>query len=391
MELRSPLNPAPDDLSGRRLGGYRLLRLLGRGAMADVYLAEQQSLDRRVAVKVLRSRTVSQPAAVQRFTQEARAAAALVHGNIVQIHEVACIDGIHLLAEEYVAGPTLRAWLDRRGPLDARQALSVLGQVGSALERAASQGVVHRDIKPENLLVAPTGEVKVADFGLARVLTDGVGTDLTQDGTTLGTPLYMSPEQAEGKPVDTRSDLYSLGATLYHLLAGRPPFSGPTPLVVAMAHVTQPCPPLEQHRPDLPSDLTAVVTRLLEKAPEHRFAGPGDMLRAVEAAEQAVAPSSRRHDPSPLAWSVDGAPWDDSADVPLQAPAPGRSWLQTRTVEMRDATQRLQDAMEREQLRRDSERRYWLAVVAAGLALAAIGFAVGRTRPRTSRLFRQPR
>jgi len=369
------------------------LRLLGRGAMADVYLAEQQSLDRRVAVKVLRARTVSQPGAVQRFAQEARAAAALVHGNIVQIHEVACIDGIHLLAEEYVAGPTLRAWLDRRGPLDAHQALSVLGQVGSALERAASQGVVHRDIKPENLLVAPTGEVKVADFGLARVLADGAGTELTQDGTTLGTPLYMSPEQAEGKAVDTRSDLYSLGATIYHLLAGRPPFTGATPVSVAMAHVTQRCPPLAERRPDLPADLTAVVEKLLEKDPRRRYDVPADMLRDVEAAERRLAPTALRHDPSPLAWSVDGAPWDDHEATPV-APAgrgPGRSWLQTRTVEMRDATQHLQDAMERDLLRRESDRRYWMAIVAAAFACGAAGFVVGRNRARQTRLFRTVR
>jgi serine/threonine-protein kinase len=195
------------DLSGRRLEGYRLLRRIGSGAMADVYLAEQESLSRWVAVKVLRRETASRPNAVLRFTQEARAAAGLVHGNIVQIHEVACVEGHHFLAEEYVAGPTLKAWLLERGPLDIRQAITVLQQVGSALGRAAEQGVVHRDIKPENLLVTPAGEVKVADFGLARVLSAGEGADLTQDGTALGTPLYMSPEQAEGKAVDTRSDL----------------------------------------------------------------------------------------------------------------------------------------------------------------------------------------
>jgi len=390
MEHSPSAPPPPDDLSGRRLGGYRLLRLLGRGAMADVYLAEQQSLGRHVAVKILRPRTVAQPGAVQRFTQEARAAAALVHGNIVQIHEVACIDGTHLLAEEYVAGPTLRAWLDRRGTLDGRQALSVLGQVGAALERAAGQGIVHRDIKPENLLVAPTGEVKVADFGLARVLTDGVGSDLTQDGTTLGTPLYMSPEQAEGKAVDTRSDLYSLGATLYHLLAGTPPFTGATPIAVAMAHVTQPCPPLAERRGDLPADVVAIVTRLLAKDPQDRFATPAELLGAVAAAEHALDPPMRRHDPSPMAWSATGAPWDSALAVGTAAP-PGRSWLQTRTVEMRDATKRLQDAMEREHLRRESDRRMWLAVVAAGVASASLGYVIGRTRPRTGRLFRSSR
>ena len=199
MHSENSTTHADGDLSGQRLGGYRLVRRLGSGAMADVYLAEQESLGRQVAVKVLRPETLRHPSAVQRFSQEARAAAALVHGNIVQIHEVACIDGIYFLAEEYVAGPTLKAWLANRGPLDARQSLAVLAHVGSALARSAEQGVVHRDIKPENLLVTPSGEVKVADFGLARVLATADGLDLTQDGMTLGTPLYMSPEQASGR------------------------------------------------------------------------------------------------------------------------------------------------------------------------------------------------
>ena len=242
------------DLSGRRLGGYRLLRRLGSGAMADVYLAEQRSLGRQVAVKVLRPETVRHPTAVERFAREARAAAALVHGNIVQIHEVACVDGIHFLAEEYVAGPSLKAWLNARGPVDARQAIWILNQVGSALARSAEQGIVHRDIKPENLLLTLAGEVKVADFGLARVLSENL--DLTQDGMTLGTPLYMSPEQGEGRSVDARSDLYSLGATVYHLLAGRPPYSGPSAVAVVMAHIKEPLPPLSSARPDLPVDVS---------------------------------------------------------------------------------------------------------------------------------------
>ena len=224
MDTRSKRDAADENLSGHRLWGYQLVRLLGSGAMADVYLAEQTSLNRNVAVKVLLADTLRHPAAVERFEQEARAAASLVHGNIVQIHEVDCVDGVHFLAEEYVAGPTLRAWLTTRGPLNPRQALAVLGQVGSALARAAQQGIVHRDIKPENLLVTPAGDVKVADFGLVRVLSED--SELTRDGMTLGTPLYMSPEQADGRSVDARSDLYSLGATAYHLLAGRPPFSG---------------------------------------------------------------------------------------------------------------------------------------------------------------------
>jgi serine/threonine protein kinase len=370
--------------------------------MADVYLAEQESLGRQVAVKVLRPETLRHPSAVQRFSQEARAAAALVHGNIVQIHEVACIDGIYFLAEEYVAGPTLKAWLASRGPLDARQSLVVLAHVGSALARSAEQGVVHRDIKPENLLVTPSGEVKVADFGLARVLATADGLDLTQDGMTLGTPLYMSPEQAEGKAVDSRSDLYSLGATVYHLLAGRPPFLAATSLAVALAHIKELPVPIAQVRPDVPVGLSDIIDRLLCKRPADRFADPTELLHAVEAVETAIAPGSR-HMPSPLSWSGDGNSFaghaggfgrrsDLSATVMAHT---GPMWAHARTIEAREATGRLQSAMDLEQQEEAKEcalsRRFWLATGAvAGMAMVA-GFAIGRSRPSRSTLFRSTR
>ena len=402
MHSENSTTHADGDLSGQRLGGYRLVRRLGSGAMADVYLAEQESLGRQVAVKVLRPETLRHPSAVQRFSQEARAAAALVHGNIVQIHEVACIDGIYFLAEEYVAGPTLKAWLASRGPLDARQSLVVLAHVGSALARSAEQGVVHRDIKPENLLVTPSGEVKVADFGLARVLATADGLDLTQDGMTLGTPLYMSPEQAEGKAVDSRSDLYSLGATVYHLLAGRPPFLGATSLAVALAHIKELPVPIAQVRPDVPVGLSNIIDRLLCKRPADRFADPTELLHAVEAVETAIAPGSR-HMPSPLSWSGDGNSFaghaggfgrrsDLSATVMAHT---GPMWAHARTIEAREATGRLQSAMDLEQQEEAKEcalsRRFWLATGAvAGMAMVA-GFAIGRSRPSRSTLFRSTR
>ncbi len=402
MHSENSTTHADGDLSGQRLGGYRLVRRLGSGAMADVYLAEQESLGRQVAVKVLRPETLRHPSAVQRFSQEARAAAALVHGNIVQIHEVACIDGIYFLAEEYVAGPTLKAWLASRGPLDARQSLAVLAHVGSALARSAEQGVVHRDIKPENLLVTPSGEVKVADFGLARVLATADGLDLTQDGMTLGTPLYMSPEQAEGKAVDSRSDLYSLGATVYHLLAGRPPFLGATSLAVALAHIKEPPVPIAQVRPDVPVGLSDIIDRLLCKRPADRFADPTELLHAVEAVETAIAPGSR-HMPSPLSWSGDGNSFAGHAggfgrrsDLSATAMAhTGPMWAHARTIEAREATGRLQSAMDLEQQEEAKEcalsRRFWLATGAvAGMAMVA-GFAIGRSRPSRSTLFRSTR
>ena len=402
MHSENSTTHADGDLSGQRLGGYRLVRRLGSGAMADVYLAEQESLGRQVAVKVLRPETLRHPSAVQRFSQEARAAAALVHGNIVQIHEVACIDGIYFLAEEYVAGPTLKAWLASRGPLDARQSLAVLAHVGSALARSAEQGVVHRDIKPENLLVTPSGEVKVADFGLARVLATADGLDLTQDGMTLGTPLYMSPEQAEGKAVDSRSDLYSLGATVYHLLAGRPPFLGATSLAVALAHIKELPVPIAQVRPDVPVGLSDIIDRLLCKRPVDRFADPTELLHAVEAVETAIAPGSR-HMPSPLSWSGDGNSFAGHAggfgrrsDLSATAMAhTGPMWAHARTIEAREATGRLQSAMDLEQQEEAKEcvlsRRFWLATGAvAGMAMVA-GFAIGRSRPSRSTLFRSTR
>jgi serine/threonine protein kinase len=385
-----PMNSQPDeragdqDLSGRSLGGYRLVRRLGSGAMADVYLAEQTSLGRQVAVKVLRSGTARHTAAVERFEQEARAAASLVHGHIVQIHEVACIDGIHFLAEEYVAGPSLKAWLNARGPLDARQALWVLKQVGSALARSAEQGIVHRDIKPENLLLTLAGEVKVADFGLARVLSENL--DLTQDGMTLGTPLYMSPEQGEGRTVDARSDLYSLGATVYHLLAGRPPYSGPSAVAVVMAHIKEPLVPLAAARPDLPAGLCEIVDRLLAKDPGLRFESPQALLQAVDDLESAMFSGSRSM-PSPLAWPEGAESWTGAATVgslPLPTrPLPGRGT----NPRLRDATVHLKAAVDREREEHEAARRRGAATLAAALVALAVGFAVGRLRPRRSELF----
>jgi serine/threonine-protein kinase len=393
MDAATSAGFADEDLSGRRLGGYRLVRRLGSGAMADVYLAEQISLGRHVAIKVLRPETLRHPAAVSRFEQEARAAASLVHGHIVQIHEVACIDGVHFLAEEYVAGPSLRAWLDARGPLDPRQALAVLAHVGSALVRAAQQGIVHRDIKPENLLVTPAGDVKVADFGLVRVAGEDLA--LTQDGMTLGTPLYMSPEQGEGRVVDARSDLYSLGATVYHLLAGRPPFTGPSAIAVLMAHIKEPPPPLATRRPDLPAGLCRIVDRLLEKEPADRHQSPQELLQAVSDLELSVAPGMR-HGESPLAWdSDDVALFGGTLGDPRAAALAGAVTAAIRphavTGRLREATLHLEAVEGRVRSQRLDRRRALVATAVAALVAAGLGFVIGRSRPQRSTLFRPPR
>jgi len=252
--------------------------------MADVYLAEQISLRRPVALKILKSHLAQDETYVRRFHNEAQAAAKLVHANIVQIHEVGCVEGFHYIAQEYVPGQNLKQLLARRGKgLDAALAVNILRQVAAALQKAAEQNIIHRDIKPENIMLSNSGDVKVADFGLARVVRDGAPTDLTQVGITMGTPLYMSPEQVEGQPTDPRSDLYSLGVTAYHMLSGRAPFEGETALAIAVQHLRSEPVRLESRRPDLPEGLCRIVHKLLAKNKKERYQQPIELLRELRA------------------------------------------------------------------------------------------------------------
>src|SRR5262245_7121114 len=214
MEKVSP-NPAPGtepDLTGRLLGDFQVLRRIGSGGMGSVYLAEQLSLKRHVALKVLRRDLAADRVALERFRREAETVARIHHANIVQVLAVGEHDGSPYIALEYVEGRNLRDHVARKGSPELLQALSIMRQAAAALQRASEHGVVHRDIKPENILLTRKGEVKVTDFGLLFPLS-GEQLRLTQSGVTMGTPLYMSPEQVQGQPADPRSDIYSLGVT----------------------------------------------------------------------------------------------------------------------------------------------------------------------------------
>jgi serine/threonine-protein kinase len=278
-------------LIGTQLGDYQILRKLGRGGMADVYVARQMSLGRDVALKILRSDYARDKDYVERFRREARAAAKLNHPNIVQVYEVGTVNGLHYIAQELIDGENLRQRLDRHGAIGAEEAVEILVGVASALEMASESGITHRDIKPENLMCSSRGIIKVADFGLARLGADVAKsqTSLTQAGLTLGTPRYMSPEQVQGKTVDVRSDLYSLGVTMYHVLAGRPPFDAEDPLALALMHLQDTPQPLDRARdrwrpngePDLPEWIIAIVTRLMNKLPQDRFQSPSELLDAI--------------------------------------------------------------------------------------------------------------
>ena len=353
----SPSEPRGEpDLSGRRLGDYQLLRRLGRGGMAEVYLAEQLSLRRQVALKVLRSNLAGDDAYIRRFQHEAQAAAKLVHANIVQIHEVGCIDGTYFIAQEYVPGQNLKQLLSRidRGVVGVVQAVNIIRQVAAALHKAAEQNIIHRDVKPENIMISPTGEVKVADFGLARVVRDGEALNLTQVGITMGTPLYMSPEQVEGRPVDPRSDLYSFGVTAYHMLAGRPPFDGETALAVAVQHLKNEPKRLEALRPDLPEGLCRVVHKMLAKKPEDRYQRAIDLLKDLKSLKIEGVDDD---------WTAD-LPGFNSADLALS------------TAGRLAATQHL-DRVLRKELGESSRRWSTPALAWLLVALVLIGLASG--------------
>ena len=279
------------DLTGATLGDFFIERILGRGGMGDVYLGRQVSLNRSVAIKVLRPELSAKPTYLGRFETEAAAIAKLNHPNIVHVYMLGQSEEIRFIAMEYVQGLNLREYISRKGSIDLPLALSIMKQAGQAIAAAGEVGLIHRDIKPENLLLTKKGQVKVADFGLCRP-SEADNMHLTLPGTTMGTPLYMSPEQAQGHALDHRSDLYSLGVTFYHMLAGEPPFKGDNPLALALKHVRDKPVSLAVHRSDLPADLVALVMKLIEKKPADRYQSAGEMLRDLAKVRETMQTSA---------------------------------------------------------------------------------------------------
>jgi eukaryotic-like serine/threonine-protein kinase len=300
MDQTAPLLPDKNgpaafvDLSGRTLGEFHLMRLLGQGGMGHVYLAEQVSLKRKVAIKVMRPDLAFNDVSFQRFKAEAEAIARVTHPNIVQVYALGEEGGIHYMALEFVEGRNLREYLSKRGTTDPPLALSILRQVASGLQRAAEIGIIHRDIKPENILLTKRGEVKVADFGLSRYLQpDQNEVTLTQTGMTMGTPLYMSPEQVQGLPLDARTDIYSLGITTYQMLAGTPPFKGKNAFELATQHVSTSPQALAEIRPDLLPEICSMVHKMMAKEPGRRYQTCADLLRDVSRLRESLARKTR--------------------------------------------------------------------------------------------------
>ena len=258
-------------------GRYELLRRIARGGMADVYLARDASLDRQVAVKVLFPEFANDPSFVERFRREAKAAANLNHPNIVGIYDWGQEQGTYYIVMEYVMGRSMADVLRSTGPLSPDRAAEIAADVAEALSSAHSAGLVHRDVKLGNIIVSDDGQVKVADFGIATALARRTGDNLTHIGSVMGTATYFSPEQAQGKALDGRSDLYSLGVVLYEMIVGKPPFTADTSTAVAVKHV--------QERPLSPSllgvriaqSLEAIILKLLAKNPANRYPRAEDL------------------------------------------------------------------------------------------------------------------
>ena len=269
------------DLGGKLIGDFKVLYKLGHGGMGQVFLAEQVSLKRKVALKILRADLAEDSDSLQRFKKEAEAIAQVVHPCIVQVYAIGEAEGEHFMALEYVEGRNLKEYLALRGTLDIHSLVSVLRQVASALQRASELGIIHRDIKPENILLTRKGEVKVADFGLARFAALIQPLNLTQTGMTLGTPLYMAPEQVEGKQIDQRTDIYSLGVTAYHMIAGHPPYQGDTAVEVAFKHLRGEAELLETIRPDFSKDICELVQKMMSVDPIKRPQSFAEVLNSL--------------------------------------------------------------------------------------------------------------
>ncbi|HAM82197.1 Stk1 family PASTA domain-containing Ser/Thr kinase [Ornithinibacillus bavariensis] len=260
---------------------YRIIEKIGGGGMADVYLADDTILDRKVAIKVLRLEYANDEEFIARFDREAQSATSLSHPNIVSIFDVGEEDQILYMVMEYVDGMTLKEFIQKYGPLDVTEAINIMKQITAAITHAHENGIVHRDIKPQNILIDTYGHIKVTDFGIAIALS---ATSLTQTNSILGSVHYLSPEQARGGLATKKSDIYSLGIVLFEMLTGRLPFSGQSPVSIALKHLQSETPSVRNYSPDVPQSVENIVLKATAKDPFHRYNTVYDMEESLEVA-----------------------------------------------------------------------------------------------------------
>jgi len=305
-----------NNLIGKRINGYEIIKVLGRGGMGVVYKAHEMTLQRVVAVKVLPNHLAENKEFITRFYREARAAAQLNHANVVTIFRVGSDDGYHYIAMEYIKGREITDIIKEKGQMGVNESLDVVRQVASALGSAHELGILHRDIKPQNIMMDHVGRVKVMDFGIAKITESGPGGNqsLTMTGQLLGTPAYMSPEQCRGVTSDNRSDIYSLGVVLYQCLAGRVPFTGETPLAVIRKIVDEPVPSIYAFKQDVPDPVVQIMHKALHKEPEKRYQTAFELENDIKRylAGQEIAPNVENEMPTLIKMTT-----------PFAAPAAG--------------------------------------------------------------------
>jgi len=308
------------DLTGKTFGQYQLIEPISSGGMATVYKAYQPGLDRVVAIKILPEFLLGQAGFLERFKIEAQAIAKLDHPHILPVYDYGEAERTPYLVMKYVPGGTLKD-LMAKGPIDPRQAATLLRQMAEALQHAHDQGIVHRDVKPSNVLLQDGRWVQLMDFGLAKMMTST--SNITASGTGVGTPDYMSPEQAQGLPVDQRTDIYSLGVVLYQMLTGDVPFHAETPMAVMLKHIVEAPPPLRTQHPDISPEIEQVVLQALAKNRDDRYAHAVDFAAAYEAALDPAATLSTAQTPSlstlPVTPAIDQrrGPWPIVAGIAL--------------------------------------------------------------------------
>ena len=265
---------------GKMLGNrYEILEKLGGGGMAIVYKSRDTFLNRLVTIKVLRPEFTSDDDFIHRFRREAQAVASLSHTNIVSIHDVGREDVVHYLVMEYIKGDNLKNIIRQKGRLDPEEAVRIAAQVCEALDHAHANNIVHRDVKPHNILITTEGRAKLTDFGIAMEATSGT---ITRTDTIMGSVHYLSPEQARGETATPRSDIYAVGILLYEMLTGQQPYCGDSPIAVALKHIQETPPPVDEVNPQVPADLAAVVKRAMEKRPEERYRSAAELARRLE-------------------------------------------------------------------------------------------------------------
>ena len=298
---RSQLSRLDEDMDddsmyrpAQQIPGFQILGKIGQGAMAVVFKAKQLSLDRIVAIKVLPRRLSENQEFVDRFYREGRAAAQLNHPNIVGAYDVGESGGYHYFVMEYIDGKTVYDVLQKQGRLEEATALSYVLQVAKALEHSHARGFIHRDVKPKNIMITQSGQVKLADMGLAREVSDHE-TATQEAGRAYGTPYYISPEQIRGEiKIDFRADIYALGATFYHIVTGKVPFDGPTPSVVMHKHLKEPLIPPDHVNTRLSSGIGEIIEVMMAKAADDRYVSTADLISDLEAVAAGMPPLQAR-------------------------------------------------------------------------------------------------